>query len=101
MVRALGLNAGPRSFNPQSQAFMTALWWTIIVVLMLIGLVGTVIPLLPGSTIILCAAVLHHFFIGGNQAIGWGSLSVLIVLTVLSYVLEMVSGTLGAKYFGA
>ncbi len=36
-------------------------WWTLTLVLMFAGLVGTVVPLLPGTTIILAAAVVHHF----------------------------------------
>ena len=32
---------------------MVSLWWTITLLLMVLGLVGTVVPLLPGTTIIL------------------------------------------------
>jgi uncharacterized protein YqgC (DUF456 family) len=37
-------------------------WWTL--TLVLIGLVGTVVPLLPGSTVILGAAVMHRIALG-------------------------------------
>ena len=80
---------------------MNTLWWTITLLLMLIGLAGTVLPLLPGTVIILCAAVLHHFMLGDGQSVGWGTLIILTVLMLLSQVLEFVSGSLGAKYFGA
>lgn len=80
---------------------MPAVWWTLTLVLMLAGLVGTVVPLLPGTTIILAAAVLHHFMLGEAQSVGWWTLGALVVLTLISYVVELISGSLGAKKFGA
>lgn len=80
---------------------MTALWWTVTLILMLIGLVGSVAPLLPGTTIILAAAVLHHFMLGAAHSVGWWTLGGLIALTLLSYVLDLISGSIGAKRFGA
>lgn len=79
----------------------TTLWWTLTLVLMIIGLVGTVVPLLPGTTIILAAAVVHHFALGPEHSVGWWTLGGLLVLTVLSYIVDFVSGALGAKKFGA
>jgi hypothetical protein len=80
---------------------MHALWWSLTLLLMLVGLIGTVVPLLPGTTIILAAAVLHHFTLGSEQSVGWWTLGALTALTLLSFVLELVSGSVGAKYFGA
>jgi uncharacterized protein YqgC (DUF456 family) len=80
---------------------MTALWWTLTLVIMLTGLIGTVVPLLPGTTIILGAAILHHFMLGEAHSVGWWTIAGLTVLTVLSFVLDILSGSLGAKWFGA
>lgn len=80
---------------------MTTVWWTVTIVLMLVGLLGTVLPLLPGTTIILAAAILHHFTVPADQSVGWWTLSGLIALTILSYAVDLVSGTIGAKWFGA
>jgi uncharacterized protein len=80
---------------------MPALWWTITIVLMLTGLVGTVVPLLPGTTIILAAAILHHFMLGEAHSVGWWTIGGLLVLTLISYVLDFISGSIGAKKFGA
>ena len=79
----------------------TTLWWTLTFFLMLVGLVGTVVPLLPGTTIILGAAILHHFALGPAHSVGWWTIAGLGVLTVVSYGLDIVSGSLGAKWFGA
>jgi len=77
------------------------LWWTLTIILMLVGLVGTVVPLLPGPTIILAAAVVHHYALGAEKSVGWWTLGGLVLLTVGSYVVDFVSGALGAKKFGA
>lgn len=80
---------------------MNALWWTLTLLIMLTGLIGTVLPLLPGTTIILGAAILHHFMLGPGQSVGWWTIAGLAALTVLSHVLDLLSGSLGAKWFGA
>ena len=54
-----------------------ALWWTLTLTLMLAGLVGTVVPVLPGTTIILAAAIMHHLALGEAHSIGWWSIAAL------------------------
>jgi uncharacterized protein len=78
-----------------------AFWWTLTLVLMLAGLAGTVAPVLPGTTIILAAAIMHHLALGEAHSIGWWSITGLVVLTLLSYVVDFGSAALGAKKFGA
>lgn len=77
---------------------MESLWWSLTVLLMLAGLVGTVLPLVPGTVLILGGAVLNHFTV---HAVGWPTLVVLTMLTMLAMALDFVSGAAGAKYFGA
>ncbi|HEY8899012.1 MAG TPA: DUF456 family protein [Chthoniobacterales bacterium] len=77
---------------------MDALWWILTVGLMLFGLVGTVVPLLPGVILILGGAVLNHFTL---HAVGWPTLLGLTLLATLAMALDFVSGAVGAKYFGA
>lgn len=79
----------------------TTLWWTLTLALMLTGLVGTVVPLLPGTTIILAAAIMHHVALGAEKSVGWWTIGGLVVLTIVSYVVDFVSGAIGAKKFGA
>lgn len=80
---------------------MQALWWTLTLLLMLAGLAGTIVPLLPDTPLILAAALLHHFLLGAQHSVGWWTLSALAVLTLLSLLFDLVSGSVGAKYFGA
>lgn len=79
----------------------STLWWTLTLVLMLIGFIGTVVPLLPGTTVILAAAIMHHLALGQEHSVGWWTIGGLIALTLLSYVLDFISGAIGAKQFGA
>ncbi len=80
---------------------MQTIWWAITLLLMAIGLVGTVLPLLPGTTIILAAAVIHHLMLGAAHSVGWWTIAMLAALTLLSFAVELLSGSIGAKWFGA
>jgi len=80
---------------------MELLWWLLTMVLFAVGLLGAVLPVIPGTTIILAAAVIHRMMLGGEKSIGWWSISALILLTLASYMLDFLSGYFGAKYFGA
>ena len=80
---------------------MDFLWWLIAIVLMAVGLIGTVLPLLPGTVIILAAAIIHQVMVGPEKSLGWWNIAGLAVLTVLSYALEFGAGYFGAKRFGA
>jgi uncharacterized protein YqgC (DUF456 family) len=80
---------------------MEAFWWLFAIVLMALGLIGTVIPILPGTTIILAAAVVHRLVLGADHSLGWSALIAMLVLTLLTYVIDAAAGYLGAKRFGA
>jgi uncharacterized protein YqgC (DUF456 family) len=80
---------------------MEIFWWFFTIVLFAIGLIGSVVPILPGTTIILAAAVIHRMMLGGENSIGWGIIALLILLTHASYGLDFLGSYFGAKYFGA
>ena len=80
---------------------MELFWWLITIVLFAVGLIGTVLPVFPGTTIILAGAVVHRVMLGPEKSIGWRSIVVLILLTLATYALDFLSGYFGAKYFGA
>jgi uncharacterized protein YqgC (DUF456 family) len=80
---------------------MEILWWVITIVLFAVGLIGTIAPVLPGTTIILAAAVIHRIMLGLEKSIGWKTIVVLILLTLLSYGFDFLGSYFGAKYFGA
>ena len=80
---------------------MHAFWWTVTILLMVIGFVGTAVPLVPGTVLILGAAVMHRIALGADYSVGWVTLLWLTALMVLAHVVDLVSGAVGAKWFGA
>jgi uncharacterized protein YqgC (DUF456 family) len=79
---------------------MHAAWAVLILVIMLVGLAGTIIPLLPDTPLIVAGAIVHHFAFAPNGT-GWTTILVLTGLMAVSLVLDFVSGSMGARYFGA
>jgi len=81
---------------------MTTLWWSLTIVLMIAGLLGTCIPMLPDTPLILAGAVVHKVaFPEGAHTITWWTIGALVLLMLVSFVIEFISGAVGAKYFGA
>ena len=80
---------------------MELFWWLFTIVLFAVGLIGTVLPIIPGTTIILAAAVIHRMMLGAEKSIGWRSIAVLVLLTLATYALDFLAAYFGAKYFGA
>ncbi|PYL05919.1 MAG: DUF456 domain-containing protein [Verrucomicrobia bacterium] len=66
-----------------------------------VGLIGAVVPILPGTTIILAAAIIHRLMLGAEKSIGWKTIVVLVLLTLVSYAFDFLGSYFGAKYFGA
>jgi len=79
---------------------MHLFWLLLILVIMLIGLCGTLIPLLPDTPLIVAGAVLHHFLLA-PRGVTWRAILALTLLMLVSLALDFVSGSLGARYFGA
>lgn len=68
--------------------------------LMLIGLIGSVLPGLPGSPLVLVAAIGHRLYFGAASASNT-VLVVLVVLGLVSLLFDFAATALGAKKFGA
>jgi uncharacterized protein YqgC (DUF456 family) len=69
-------------------------------IVMVLGLIGTLLPGIPGAPLILAAAVGHKLYFGADS-ISYFGLFVLVVLTILSMVLDFFGSLLGAKKLGA
>jgi uncharacterized protein YqgC (DUF456 family) len=77
-----------------------ALLWLLVVVLIVAGLAGTVLPALPGTALVLGGIVLGAW-IDDFQRVGTVTVVVATVLAVLAWVLDYVAGLLGAQKAGA
>ncbi len=80
---------------------MNYVWWSLTLALMAAGLVGTLTPVIPGTTIILAAAVLHRLLLGAAHSASWLTVAGIALLALVSYAVELMSGTWGARRFGA
>jgi uncharacterized protein YqgC (DUF456 family) len=67
---------------------------------MLVGVVGSFLPVIPGTPIILGAAVLHKVVFGSQGASVW-VLVVMVILAGLTFVLDYIAGMIGAQKMGA
>jgi hypothetical protein len=78
----------------------TILWWILAALIIIGGIIGTVIPALPGVPMIFAGLILAAW-IDGFELIGWGTLSVLAVLTAMAILIDYLSAAFGAKKLGA
>jgi uncharacterized protein YqgC (DUF456 family) len=76
------------------------LLWTLSVLLIVVGLAGTVLPALPGTLFVLAGIVLGAW-VDDFTRVGTASLVVVSVLAVIAWVLDFVAGLLGAQRVGA
>lgn len=79
---------------------MTTLLWILSAALVVIGIAGTILPILPGVPLVF-AGLLLAAWAGGFQAVGWPVLLVLGVLALLSILVDFAASSLGAKRVGA
>jgi uncharacterized protein YqgC (DUF456 family) len=77
---------------------------TIVLVLallvMFVGLIGTVVPVIPGTVLIFLAALVYAL-LEGFLTIGWPTLLVLALLTVVATTADIWVSSIGAKLGGA
>ena len=76
------------------------LWWLLAGLLVIAGLVGTVVPALPGAPLVF-AGLLVGAWIGGFETVGWVTVGVLAALAALAGGVDFIAAALGARYVGA
>ena len=79
---------------------MTTTLWVVAVLLIVVGVAGTVLPALPGVPLIF-GGVLLAAWIGDFQRISVFTVVVLAILAVLGIVIDYVAAALSAKRAGA
>jgi len=75
-------------------------WYVIAGILVLVGLAGTILPVLPGLPLVF-AGMLLAAWAGGFAEVGAATLVALGVLTLLSVAVDFWAGAVGAKRVGA
>jgi uncharacterized protein YqgC (DUF456 family) len=79
---------------------MDAIWWVLSVLLIVVGIAGTVLPALPGPAFVL-AGVLLAAWIEGFTRVGVVTVAMVSVLAVMAWILDYAAAMLGAKRAGA
>jgi len=78
----------------------TILWWVLAALLVIAGLVGTVVPALPGVPLVF-AGLFIGAWIDDFQTVGWATVSVLAALAFVGWIVDFVASAVGARYLGA
>lgn len=79
---------------------LQSLYYALAVILVLVGIAGVILPALPGLPLVF-AGMLLAAWAGGFQQIGWVTLVVLGLLTLLSVGVDFFATLVGAKRVGA
>ncbi len=74
--------------------------WTITVLILAAGMIGCILPILPGHLIILLGIISYRVMFGAEAGISWWSFVVVGALMAISQAFEMMSGAVGSKWFG-
>lgn len=69
-------------------------------VLIVAGLVGTALPVLPGTAVAFTGIVLHKLMLG-DASVSWSFVAAALVLTILALVIDIWANWWGARCFGA
>lgn len=85
-----------RMFDPSIQI----LFWLLAALLIALGFAGLILPMLPGIPLVFAGLVLLAWA-ENFVYVGWITLTLLGVLAVLSYGIDLAASALGAKRFGA
>ncbi|MGJ8695950.1 MAG: DUF456 domain-containing protein [Verrucomicrobiaceae bacterium] len=74
--------------------------WIATVSLIILGLIGTIVPFLPGHLLIFAAAWIPFLSLDDGGGVDWWGMIALGVGLVLAQALEFLSGAMGARWFG-
>jgi uncharacterized protein YqgC (DUF456 family) len=74
--------------------------WLVTLCLLVIGLAGCFLPVIPGPLLILMAAVFHWFVFREASGVEWWTFVVLITLLAATQIFDFVSGAAGSRWFG-
>jgi uncharacterized protein YqgC (DUF456 family) len=73
---------------------------TIALLIMGMGVVGSLLPGLPSTPLVLLSAIAHKLYFG-QTGVGWVVMSLLVLCTALSLMMDFVASIYGAKRLGA
>lgn len=78
----------------------TALGWIATILLIVVGLAGTILPALPGTILVLSGIVLGAW-LNDFTRVKWWVVAIIAVLAVVAWVTDYLATVMGAKKAGA
>ena len=79
---------------------ITIALWILAGILVFTGIAGIMLPVIPGPPLVFCGFLIAAW-IDNFQKVGWITLTVLGILTILSIVVDFLAAGFGAKRTGA
>ncbi len=79
---------------------MDVLFWILCLVCVLVGLIGTILPMLPGAPLVFIG-LLFGAWADGFEKVGWIPLTILAVLTALTFAIDFIATKIGVEKTGA
>lgn len=79
---------------------LTVVWWVLAVLLVVGGLVGTILPAMPGVPMVFAGLLLAAYATDFEPA-GVGTIAVLGILTALAWLIDFLAAAMGARRLGA
>jgi uncharacterized protein YqgC (DUF456 family) len=79
---------------------MGVLLWTLAVALVLIGVIGIIVPALPGTILIFAGLLLAAWADGFMRVSGW-TIAIIGIIGAASYGVDFAAAALGARHLGA
>lgn len=79
---------------------LATVWYVLAVILVIVGIAGTVLPALPGMPLVFGGLLLAAWADGFHHVGGW-TLGLLAVLTLASFAVDLLATAMGAKRVGA
>ena len=72
----------------------------VVALIFLVGIVGTILPIIPGSLIVWSGILVHKLWLG-DSSIGWKIVIITGVLMLIGQLADIFLGIWGARRFGA
>jgi uncharacterized protein YqgC (DUF456 family) len=79
---------------------MDILLWILCLVCVLVGIIGTVVPMLPGAPLVFFG-LLFGAWAEDFEKVGWLPLTILGVLTTVTFVIDFIATKIGVEKTGA
>jgi hypothetical protein len=73
--------------------------WTLTIALLIAGLLGSVVPFVPGPLLIFVGCTLHAW-LRPQSGMGWWGVGLEAVLMLIAYAVDFFSGAVGSKWAG-